>query len=185
MDKTEHENPEVQLAAVAEQSRSNSEQIGLLRKELAGFAERITNVVEQLSERVNRSGNPNWQAWGVAVSVVVALGALVAFGFQSEISAIKENVVTLSSENRQGTMALDAKLQREQLLLTAEVKSQIESVNTMSKERHNDAQRQIDVLQSWLTGQVAADLQELRQRRMGDDSQQKRRPPPPLIIEGK
>lgn len=167
--------PTSRMEAIAAQGENNERQITELRKDFNTFAADVRTSIDRVVEKVNRSGSPNWQAMGFAVSVIVVIGGLVAFGIQSEYASLKEAQLSSVTEQRQSGIALDNKLQREQQLINTDVTTKIQAVNDSSKERHAMAQREMDVaqerirsLESWNREQISEDLKELRQRRMRD-----------------
>jgi hypothetical protein len=94
MIRTKDNNPlRIQLAEVSAQGKNNSEQISELRKDFNNFATSINSSLSSISEKVNRAAVPNWgtiiAGIGLGVTIVIAIGGLVAYGLEQRAAAVE------------------------------------------------------------------------------------------------
>lgn len=110
--------------------------VGLSKDVREGFAQSAKQISE-LGSRFEQDRRPQWQAYGVMITVVVVLGGLVYWPIREQGGRIEAALVALN----------ESKISREEFSITQERgKETRERISADMKRGEDDLQRQIDEL---------------------------------------
>lgn len=158
----------IEIGAFVEQSKQNAESIKGLRSEFTEGFNEVRKAIDRMGERIHVATRPNFSTMaalaGVVITIIVAISTPIGFFVWDKIT-----------DQGKKTVDLDEKLQREFNLSIATATQKAEAINVASRERHEEANRDADLIRSeiktirdWQNTLVVAELQELRERRMRD-----------------
>lgn len=148
------------------QSKQNATALRDLRQELADKFSELAKGIDRLRDGIYAASRPNFSNFaafaGVILSVIIAISTPIGFFVWDKIT-----------EQAKSTTSLDEKLQREFKLSIETATQKSEAINTASRERHEQANRDADLIRSeikdlrdWQNVLIRSDLEELRQRRL-------------------
>lgn len=128
-----------------------------------------------MSAKIDTIAKPNLTLLVAVLSLVAIVGLAVLNGVSGKIDANDRRQTEADSRHTHESEKLDERLQREYNLANATIKSEVDALNRISKERHEEAVAQIRAnserlmkMEDWDRERTKSDLEELRQRRMRD-----------------
>lgn len=138
------------------QSKQNAESLRSLRADFTTAIDSLRSAVERIGDKLNTATRPNISTFvsicGVMVGIISLIGGVIGFFLWNAI------------------VGLDTKLQKEFQLSITTATQAVENVNSRSLERHEAVSKAVDRIHTWEDSHDAADLEELRQRRLKDVS---------------
>jgi len=178
----------VDISEVFAQSKSNATQIQEQSERLDSFGrsldhlrETVTMGFSEIKDRVNLSGQPNFQtlaSWaGILLGIIGLISAPIAYHFnhtiesldsklQKEYTLINETMAEKVGSQKRSLDELDSRLQREFLTSQDFIKQTAITLNQTLEKRHEEVVGRINRLETWTLDSIRGDLEELRKRRM-------------------
>lgn len=128
-----------------------------------------------MSAKIDTISKPNLTLLVAVLSLIAIIGLAVLNGVTGKIEANDRRQSEADARHTHESEKLDERLQREYNLANATIKSEVDALNRISKERHDEAVAQIRTnserlmkMEDWDRERTKSDLEELRQRRMRD-----------------
>ena len=128
-----------------------------------------------MSQKIDTISKPNLTLLVAVLTLIAIIGLAVLNGVTGKIEAGDRRQTESDLRHTHDSEKLDERLQREYRLTNDTTKSEVESLNKISKERHDEAMSRIELVQtrivqleSWDREKTKSDLEELRLRRMRD-----------------
>lgn len=126
-----------------------------------------------MSAKIDTIAKPNLTLLVAVLSLVAIVGLAVLNGVSGKIDANDRRQTEADARHTHESEKLDERLQREYNLANATIKSEVDALNRISKERHDEAiaritsvETRVATNEAWDREKTKADLEELRQRRM-------------------
>lgn len=128
-----------------------------------------------MAAKIDTISKPNLTLLVAVLSLVALIGLAILNGVNGKIDSGDRRQTESDARHTHDSEKLDERLQREYNLANATIKSEVDALNRISKERHDTAiaaskqnSERISELEQWDREKTKSDLEELRQRRMRD-----------------
>lgn len=128
-----------------------------------------------MSAKIDTISKPNLTLLIAVLSLTGFIGMAILNGVNGKIEAQDRRQTEADARHTHDSEKLDERLQREYNLANATIKGEVDALNRISKERHDEAVVQIRgnserliKMEDWDRERTKSDLEELRQRRMRD-----------------
>jgi len=162
--------------------RQNTGSNGGLEARVDNLERAVGNISQKLDLMIDKLGQQQRPQYGLIISlasfltlILGAWGTALVLPVKNDAIHLQEQLNSFERIYERNHIELDNKLQKEFSLSLEGTKNGLTAVNESSRERHDDAIKQIEHMNSrverienWQDDQAKADLQELRQRRMKD-----------------